>query len=228
MSVPTHFYKVVLADNGSGKHGPHSAAVGAFVMPNSPIDPGTPLTAFAVPLDALEAVSGACPARGVRVLPSLRCCTGHAVPPAQHGAAPRTQTCCNTAHEAASARLQLERQGLVVVVGRRAVQKCSLGALRPPVGSPTGLGCTPCAAGTRFFPGFVNEKRRLALDATALDWQQQGQAKMKVGSGGSTITAGRGVQRLQRPACCAQLLTDRSCCAQLLTDRSCPLFQQCR
>ena len=32
--------------------------VGAFVMPNEEIDPDTPLTAFVVPLDALETVAG--------------------------------------------------------------------------------------------------------------------------------------------------------------------------
>jgi endonuclease G len=58
VSVPTHYYKVVLAENSSGKHGDHRAAVGAFVMPNAPIDPQTPVTAFAVPLEALESVAG--------------------------------------------------------------------------------------------------------------------------------------------------------------------------
>jgi endonuclease G len=58
VAVPTHFYKVVLADNDSGKHGQHKAAVGAFVMPNSAVDPQTPLEAFVVPLDALERVAG--------------------------------------------------------------------------------------------------------------------------------------------------------------------------
>ena len=32
--------------------------VGAFVMPNEEIDPDTPLTAFVVPLEALETVAG--------------------------------------------------------------------------------------------------------------------------------------------------------------------------
>jgi endonuclease G, mitochondrial len=59
VAVPTHFYKVLLADNASGKHGPHKAAVGAFVMPNAPIDPKAPLSAFVVPLDALEQAAGA-------------------------------------------------------------------------------------------------------------------------------------------------------------------------
>jgi DNA/RNA endonuclease G (NUC1) len=58
VSVPTHYYKVVLAENSSGKHGDHRAAVGAFVMPNAPIDPQTPVSAYAVPLEALESVAG--------------------------------------------------------------------------------------------------------------------------------------------------------------------------
>lgn len=91
VSVPTHYYKVVLAENSSGKHGQHSAAVGAFVMPNAPIDPQTPVTAFAVPLEALESVAGA-----------------------------------------------------------------------------------------KFFPGFVNDKRRAALDAAALSWQADGRSRLKV------------------------------------------------
>lgn len=35
-------------------------------------------------------------------------------------------------------------------------------------------------AGTRFFPGFVNERRRTALDAAALGWQAEGRARMRV------------------------------------------------
>ena len=58
MSVPTHYFKVVLSENSSGKHGQHEAAVGAFVMPNAAIDPATPVTAFTVPLEALESVAG--------------------------------------------------------------------------------------------------------------------------------------------------------------------------
>lgn len=53
VAVPTHYFKVVLADAGDG-----SASVGAFVMPNAEIQADTPLTAFVVPLDALERVSG--------------------------------------------------------------------------------------------------------------------------------------------------------------------------
>eukprot|EP00879_Flechtneria_rotunda_P033690 GHRR01037364.1.p1 GENE.GHRR01037364.1~~GHRR01037364.1.p1 ORF type:complete len:235 (+),score=39.26 GHRR01037364.1:187-891(+) len=69
VSVPTHYFKVVLAENSSSRHGTHQAAVGAFVMPNAPIDPQTPVTAFAVPLEALESVSGVC-----NTLPMLMQC----------------------------------------------------------------------------------------------------------------------------------------------------------
>ena len=59
MAVPTHFFKVVLAEpkDPSSRSAPR-AIVGAFVMPNRPIDPTTPLAAFAVPLSALEEVAG--------------------------------------------------------------------------------------------------------------------------------------------------------------------------
>ena len=60
VSVPTHFFKVVLGEcgpEGGGDAAPE-VAIAAFVMPNAPIDPETPLTAFAVPLEPLEAVSG--------------------------------------------------------------------------------------------------------------------------------------------------------------------------
>ncbi len=83
MSVPTHYYKVVLAkglqsrgrqrpqgagaaaDDGGGDSGGGGGApqadvgVAAFVMPNAPIDAATPLSAFVVPLEPLEAVAGA-------------------------------------------------------------------------------------------------------------------------------------------------------------------------
>ncbi|KAG1655285.1 hypothetical protein FOA52_007981 [Chlamydomonas sp. UWO 241] len=63
VSVPTHYYKVVLADARGGKHPRKDVAsgvyVGAFVMPNAPIDDKIPLSAFAVPLEPLEQVAGA-------------------------------------------------------------------------------------------------------------------------------------------------------------------------
>lgn len=56
IAVPTHFYKVVLTYGG--KAGSNNYSVGAFVMPNAEIDPGTPLARFSVRLDDLESVSG--------------------------------------------------------------------------------------------------------------------------------------------------------------------------
>jgi DNA/RNA endonuclease G (NUC1) len=96
VGVPTHFFKVVLAESKSrnmfgakpvggadvqtpgysntyvvpdlGDARAHSTliqcdvslqtVVGAFVMPNAPIDPDMPLTSFTVPLEALESASG--------------------------------------------------------------------------------------------------------------------------------------------------------------------------
>ena len=59
VSVPTHFYKVVLAETKSRiPFGGNKVSVGAFVMPNDQIQPDMPLTAFAVPLEMLENVAG--------------------------------------------------------------------------------------------------------------------------------------------------------------------------
>ena len=57
MAVPTHFYKVVLGEFRR-REGGQQAALGAFVMPNAPIEPDVPLAAFTVPLSALEEVAG--------------------------------------------------------------------------------------------------------------------------------------------------------------------------
>jgi hypothetical protein len=51
--------QVVLADASSGRHGDPRVAVGAFVMPNAPIESDTPLSAFVVPLEQLEDAVGA-------------------------------------------------------------------------------------------------------------------------------------------------------------------------
>lgn len=57
--MPTHFYKVVLAESKSRlPFGSCKVAVGAFVMPNDQIQPDMPLTAFSVPLEMLENVAG--------------------------------------------------------------------------------------------------------------------------------------------------------------------------
>ena len=57
--MPTHFFKVVLAERASGgAEGDQQAALGAFVLPNMPVQPGTPLTAFSVPVESLEEAAG--------------------------------------------------------------------------------------------------------------------------------------------------------------------------
>ena len=71
MAVPTHFFKVVLGEFSGGARG----AVGAFVLPNSPIAPGVPLASFAVPIGALEEVSGGrCYSNGCLFAVPLACC----------------------------------------------------------------------------------------------------------------------------------------------------------
>lgn len=64
VSVPTHFYKAVYA-TGLGADPSSPALVGAFVVPNEPVPPGTPLTDFLVPLSALEHAGGLSLFRGV-------------------------------------------------------------------------------------------------------------------------------------------------------------------
>lgn len=57
VAVPTHFYKVIYGEDGSG--GPHSkVALGAFVLPNARISNQTSLSSFEVPLEVLERASG--------------------------------------------------------------------------------------------------------------------------------------------------------------------------
>jgi len=60
VAVPTHFFKVVLAERESpdGNEGEENAVLGAFVLPNAPVQPTTPLTAFSVPVEALEEAAG--------------------------------------------------------------------------------------------------------------------------------------------------------------------------
>jgi endonuclease G len=55
VAVPTHFYKVIFAEDGT-VNGP--VAVGAFVLPNAPIPNEKPLTDFEVPVEAVERASG--------------------------------------------------------------------------------------------------------------------------------------------------------------------------
>ncbi|OJD16766.1 hypothetical protein AJ78_03104 [Emergomyces pasteurianus Ep9510] len=55
VTVPTHFYKVIFAEDGStnGK-----VSLGAFVLPNAPIPNEKSLSDFEVPLEAVERASG--------------------------------------------------------------------------------------------------------------------------------------------------------------------------
>ncbi|KAG0355420.1 nuclease [Podila minutissima] len=53
IGVPTHFYKIILTDRGNG-----DMAMGAFVLPNNVIQNEVPLTAFQVPIEAVEKASG--------------------------------------------------------------------------------------------------------------------------------------------------------------------------
>lgn len=55
VAVPTHFYKIIVADNNIPGESP---AVGAFVLPNDVISNSTPLTDFLAPVDAVERASG--------------------------------------------------------------------------------------------------------------------------------------------------------------------------
>ena len=65
--VPTHFFKVVLVRGGANdalasdeelKKRSARVSAAAFVLPNAPIPPETPLETFAVPLAKLEAAAG--------------------------------------------------------------------------------------------------------------------------------------------------------------------------
>ena len=68
--MPTHFFKVVLAERASGgAEGDQQVAMGAFVLPNAPVQPDTPLTAFSVPVESLEEAAG-----GVKQSPSSELC----------------------------------------------------------------------------------------------------------------------------------------------------------
>lgn len=55
VAVPTHFYKVVFAEDGRTEG---NVALGAFVLPNAEIANDMPLTKFEVPLEAVERASG--------------------------------------------------------------------------------------------------------------------------------------------------------------------------
>ena len=55
VSVPTHFYKVIFAEDG--KTG-GTVSLAAFVLPNAPIASDKPLTDFEAPIEAVERASG--------------------------------------------------------------------------------------------------------------------------------------------------------------------------
>ncbi|UKZ51523.1 hypothetical protein TrVGV298_005283 [Trichoderma virens] len=55
VAVPTHFYKVIFAEDGRVGG---NVAIGAFVLPNAPIDNAKPITDFEVPVEAVERASG--------------------------------------------------------------------------------------------------------------------------------------------------------------------------
>ena len=55
IAVPTHFYKVIFAEDGNVGG---QVAIGAFVLPNAVIPNDKPLTEFEVPVEAIERASG--------------------------------------------------------------------------------------------------------------------------------------------------------------------------
>ncbi|KAL6870046.1 nuclease [Amphichorda felina] len=55
VAVPTHFYKVIFAEDGRAGG---TVALGAFVLPNAPISNDKPITDFEVPVEAVERASG--------------------------------------------------------------------------------------------------------------------------------------------------------------------------
>ncbi|KAK6342609.1 nuclease [Orbilia javanica] len=58
VAVPTHFYKIILGESGTTPNPTTSVAIGAFVLPNAPIDNKTPLAEFSVPVEMIEKASG--------------------------------------------------------------------------------------------------------------------------------------------------------------------------
>lgn len=60
IAVPTHFFKILIGENPIIPSLPRNGvAVGAFVLPNEAIPNSTPLTSFAVPVNAIERAVGA-------------------------------------------------------------------------------------------------------------------------------------------------------------------------
>ncbi|KAF2154134.1 hypothetical protein K461DRAFT_320298 [Myriangium duriaei CBS 260.36] len=66
VAVPTHFYKVIYAEDGKPEG---QVALGAFVLPNAEISNRKPLSDFEVPVEAIERASGL---EFVKLLPPAR------------------------------------------------------------------------------------------------------------------------------------------------------------
>ncbi|KAJ8102597.1 hypothetical protein POJ06DRAFT_245097 [Lipomyces tetrasporus] len=58
IAVPTHFYKLIVAESPITSPQTQDIAVGAFLMPNEPIPNTADLKRFYVPIDAIERASG--------------------------------------------------------------------------------------------------------------------------------------------------------------------------
>ncbi|CAY72134.1 uncharacterized protein PAS_chr4_0864 [Komagataella phaffii GS115] len=58
VAVPTHFFKLVVAEDPKNRRNPGDVALAAFVLPNEPIPNSVKLTDFEVPLEALERATG--------------------------------------------------------------------------------------------------------------------------------------------------------------------------
>ena len=180
VAVPTHFFKAILGEETSGFGSSASSFVGAFVMPNQPLEPGTPLAAFAVPLSSLEEVSGA--------LPDCSCpfaCTAVCI---SH--TPPAQAVCAAASYRRPAAVAKAFRGLfindstlmnsVLLMCKAAMRPTALLQLRSLhlQKRPTAPNSKYVCAGLRFFPQYLDDERRYALDAASLGWQRQGREQM--------------------------------------------------
>ncbi|AJR54771.1 Nuc1p [Saccharomyces cerevisiae YJM689] len=58
IAVPTHFFKLIVAEAPTANPAREDIAIAAFVLPNEPISNETKLTDFEVPIDALERSTG--------------------------------------------------------------------------------------------------------------------------------------------------------------------------
>lgn len=132
-------------------------AIGAFVMPNKPIDPNAPLTSFAVPLERLESVAG------------LKYVSG-----ADHELTDVSLlfTLAMSSSIGGTAGSNLRIKVLYIISSKR------------------------IPAPERFFPHYIDDKRRRALDHAAEEWQKTGQAILRLQKGAK----GGGADPLLPPA----------------------------